>query len=91
MVDSFTALDFETANGKRWSICQVGLVKVVGGTITDEVNFLVQPPDNYYWSNFIDIHGITPRHTANAPTFEIITTPNPKQKHALELICQIKM
>jgi transposase len=28
---------------------------------------------------------------ADAPTFEIITTPNPKQKRALELIGQIKM
>ena len=42
MLDSFTALDFETAHGKRWSICQVGLVKVVDGKIIDEVNFLVQ-------------------------------------------------
>lgn len=72
MLDSFTALDFETAHGKRWSICQVGLVKVVDGKIIDEVNFLVQPPDNYYWSNFIDIHGIAPKMTASAPTFDKI-------------------
>jgi transposase len=33
----------------------------------------------------------TPGGAADAPTFEIITTPNPKQKRALELIGQIKM
>ncbi|NEW81270.1 MAG: exonuclease [Mariniphaga sp.] len=70
--DSFTAIDFETAQGKRFSICQVGLVRVVNGKIDDEVNLLVQPPDNYYWSNFIDIHGITPKMTAFAPTFDKI-------------------
>jgi DNA polymerase-3 subunit epsilon len=68
MID-FTAIDFETAQGYRWSICQVGLVTVESGIITNEVSFLVQPPDNYYWDKFIDIHGITPQDTANEPTF----------------------
>ena len=68
-MESFTAIDFETALGYRWSICQVGLVRVENGITTDEVNLLVQPPNNYYWDRFIDIHGITPEHTANAPTF----------------------
>ena len=71
-MDSFTAIDFETAQGHRWSICQVGLVRVVNGKITDEVNILVQPPDNYYWERFTDIHGIKPRHTAKSPTFNHI-------------------
>lgn len=72
MKNSFTAIDFETAQGYRWSICQVGLVRYENGIITNEVNLLVQPPDNYYWSRFIDIHGITPEATANAPTFDKI-------------------
>lgn len=32
----------------------------------------------------------TPGGAPDAPTFEIITTPNPTQKRALELIAQIK-
>ena len=68
-MNTFTAIDFETAQGYRWSICQVGLVRVENGIITDEVNVLVQPPDNYYCPQFINIHGITPRHTAKSPTF----------------------
>jgi DNA polymerase III subunit epsilon len=71
-MNTFTAIDFETAHGKRWSICQVGLVRVENGVITDELSILVQPPDNFYWNRFIDIHGITPEITRNAPTFDQI-------------------
>ncbi|MGZ9677497.1 hypothetical protein [Flavobacterium sp. GNP002] len=56
---NFTAIDFETTQGYRWSICQVGLVRVENGIITKEINLLVQPPNNCYWSRFTDIHGIT--------------------------------
>ena len=69
-MNSFTAIDFETAQGKRYSICQVGLVRVEKGKIKDQVSILVQPPQNYYWYRFIDIHGITPEQTATAPTFD---------------------
>jgi DNA polymerase-3 subunit epsilon len=70
MNNSFTAIDFETAQGKRWSICQIGLVTYENGILKDELSILVQPPDNYYWSNFIDIHNITPQMTASAKTFD---------------------
>lgn len=66
---NFTAIDFETAQGFRHTICQVGLVRVENGVVTNEVNLLVQPPDNYYWPRFTDIHGITPMMTKNAATF----------------------
>lgn len=69
-MDCFTALDFETATGYRNSICQVGLVRVENGIITQEVNLLVQPPNNYYWSRFTDIHGISAKTTLNAPPFD---------------------
>lgn len=69
MQESFTAIDFETAQGYRWSICQIGLVRVETGKIVKELSILVQPPNNYYWNQFIDIHGITPQQTANAPDF----------------------
>ena len=68
----FITIDFETATGYRNSICQVGLVRVENGIITQEVNLLVQPPDNYYWSRFTDIHGISAKNTSNAQTFDQI-------------------
>lgn len=58
--NTFTAIDFETPHGKRWSICQVGFVWVENGLITDELSILVKPPNNFYWDRFIDIHHITP-------------------------------
>lgn len=70
--DSFTAIDFETAQGKRWSICQVGLVRVENNIIVQELSILVQPPGNFYWDRFTEIHNITPSQTANAPKFNQI-------------------
>ncbi len=70
MTNTFTAIDFETAHGKRWSICQVGLVRVENGITKEKVSVLVQPPNNFYWDRFIDIHGITPQQTATAKTFD---------------------
>lgn len=66
---NFTAIDFETAQGYRWSICQIGLVKVVNGQTVAKLDLLVQPPDNYYWDMFIDIHGISHSVTQDAPLF----------------------
>ncbi len=71
-MDCFTAIDFETANGNGYAICQVGLIRVEHGKITNELSILVQPPGNYYWNRFIDIHGITSEDTAYAPTFDKI-------------------
>lgn len=36
MKNTFTAIDFETAQGKRWSICQVGLVRIENGIIKNQ-------------------------------------------------------
>jgi DNA polymerase-3 subunit epsilon len=69
---SFTAIDFETAHPQKWSICQVGLVRVENGIVSEKISLLVQPPNNFYWGKFIDIHGITPEQTITAPTFEIV-------------------
>ena len=69
---SFTAIDFETAQGKRWSICQVGLVRIENGEVTTKINKLVCPPDNYYFYRNIQIHGITPNQTCDAPIFSTI-------------------
>ena len=66
---TFTAIDFETATGKRSSACAVGIITVINGTITDEYHTLIQPPDNdYFWRN-TEIHGITEQDTVNAPLF----------------------
>ena len=70
MTNSFTAIDFETAQGKRWSICSVGLVRVENGITKEQLSVLVQPPDNYYFYKNTEIHGITPKMTENELTFD---------------------
>lgn len=70
MTKTFTAIDFETAQGYRHSICQVGIVRVENMKVTEQLSILVRPPDNYYWEQFIEIHGITPQRTKNEPTFD---------------------
>ena len=66
---TFTAIDFETATGKRYSACAVGIITVENGKIIDEYQSLIQPPNNEYsWYN-IKIHGITENDTINAPFF----------------------
>jgi DNA polymerase III subunit epsilon len=69
---NFAAIDFETATGRRNSACAVGIVTVENGNISDEYYSLIQPPGNYYWKSFTNIHGITPTDTLKAPTFQSI-------------------
>lgn len=66
---TFTAIDFETAQGSRWSICQVGLVRVEAGVVTRTLDLLVKPPENYFWQSFTAIHGISWRDTLDSPSF----------------------
>ncbi len=69
---NFTAIDFETANGRLNSICQVGLVRVEKGIIVKELDFLVRPPNNeYHWGN-TRVHGIRKDDTENVPTFDCL-------------------
>ena len=65
----FTAIDFETAIGKRWSICQVGIVRVENGRIINKISRLVRPPNNEYSEWNTRVHGITPTDTIDSPTF----------------------
>lgn len=66
---SFVAFDVETANGQRSSICQIGLVFVERGIITNKISYLIQPPENKYSRINTRIHGISPKLTIDKPTF----------------------
>lgn len=65
----FTALDFETGNASRASICAVGLVRVERGRTVRALQRLIRPPDNQIWSRYTAIHGIRWQDTRAAPTF----------------------
>ena len=44
----FAAIDFETANNERSSVCSVGVVIVRNGEIVETFYSLIQPEPNYY-------------------------------------------
>lgn len=69
-MDNFIAVDVETANQHRTSVCALGAVKVKDGVIVDSFYSLVHPYPNFYLSHFTDnIHGISRKDTDNAPPF----------------------
>jgi DNA polymerase-3 subunit epsilon len=66
----FAAIDFETANNNRSSVCAVGVVIMRDGQLADTYYSLIRPTPNYYLSWFTDyIHGIGYKDTKNAKIF----------------------
>ena len=69
---SFTAIDFELANPKRYSPCSIGLAKVRDGQVIDSVSQLIRPPDAAAWFHprSVAVHGIRAPQVRSAPRFE---------------------
>ncbi len=65
----FAAIDFETANSCRSSVCSVGLIIVRNGEITDRLYSLIHPEPNFYNYHNVMVHGLTDRDTVDAPIF----------------------
>jgi DNA polymerase-3 subunit epsilon len=66
---NFTAIDFETANGKRSSACSAGIVVVRDGTIVERYHDLIKPTPYDFAPYNTFIHGITEDQVKDAPTF----------------------
>lgn len=58
-MNTFAAIDFETANGQRTSVCSVGVVVVRDGEIAERYYSLIRPVPNYYLVACTRIHGLT--------------------------------
>lgn len=65
----FAAIDFETANNERTSVCSVGVVIYRDGVKVDEFYSLIKPEPEYYNYFCSQVHGLTFKDTANAPVF----------------------
>ena len=65
---TFNAIDVETANPHRASICQIGLVQVDSGRAGTAQAIMVNPEEAFAPFN-INIHGINERRVRDAPTF----------------------
>ena len=68
MTYSYVALDVETANSFRGSICSIGLVKFQNGKVVDSFYSLINPEEDFDYRN-INIHGITQKDILNSPIF----------------------
>jgi DNA polymerase-3 subunit epsilon len=68
-MDSWVAIDFETANGSRASACSVAVARVKGGQVTEQFATLIRPPaghDRFEYRN-TQIHGIQASDVVDAP------------------------
>ncbi len=63
---TFNVVDVETANYDRATICQIGVVQVISGRISDEWSTLVDPEEEFT-GRFTEIHGIATEQVRDAP------------------------
>lgn len=89
-MNSFAAIDFETANEYRTSVCSVGVVVVRDREIVNTFYSLVRPePEFYrYWNT--RVHGIKFADTANASVFPQVWKQIEPLIHDLPLIAHNK-
>ena len=66
---NFAAIDFETANNERSSVCSVGIVIVGDGKIVDKFYSLIKPEPEYYNYWCSQVHGLSLDDTMEAPVF----------------------
>ena len=89
-MQDFVAIDFETANGRRCSVCSVGLIIVRDGEIVDRFYSLIKPTPNYYSYWTTEIHGLTQDDTNNAPIFPEVWAQVEEKIKGLPLVAHNK-
>ena len=68
-MNSFAAIDFETANQFPTSVCSVGVVVVRDGVVVEKYYSLIKPEPEFYTYWNTRVHGLTMNDTLNAPIF----------------------
>jgi DNA polymerase-3 subunit epsilon len=68
----FVAFDFETANHRPDSPCQLAVVVVCDNRIVQERSWLIKPKSKYFSPQNIAVHGIRPSDVRGAPTWDRI-------------------
>ncbi|MEG1523333.1 MAG: 3'-5' exonuclease [Bacteroidales bacterium] len=86
----FAAIDLETANHHRTSICSVGVVIVRGGKVVNEFYRLIKPYPNYYSGWATECHGLSVQDTAESPLFPEVWTEIAPQIEGLPLVAHNK-
>ena len=83
---NFAAIDFETANYERCSVCSVGVAIVRDLKITDTFYSLIKPNPEYYLRRFSGIHGLTMNDTSDAPIFPRVWAEVSRRIEGLPLV-----
>jgi len=68
----FIAIDFETANSSRNSVCEIGIAVVENSKIIESISYLVRPIDNKFDYYNTRIHGIDADKVKDEPEFNEI-------------------
>lgn len=71
-MNDFAAIDFETANSHRKSVCSVGIVIVRNQEVSDTFYELIRPALNYYCDWATEIHGLTHHDTERTDPFPVV-------------------
>lgn len=85
-MNSFVALDFETANQHRTSVCSVGLVVVENSIIVDSYYEIIKPLPNFYSFWNTKVHGMVYDDTINAHEFPEVWKEMARQIKGLPLV-----
>lgn len=89
-MQDFVAIDFETANSERSSVCSVGVVVVRGGKIVNTFYSLIKPEPNYYRYMCSIVHGLSKEDTDAAPIFPKVWEKIEKMIVGLPLVAHNK-
>lgn len=90
-MDSFIAIDYETANADHRSACSLGVSIVENGKVVETFESFIQPPKEFTeFDPFnVMIHGITPTQIKGAPTFDYLWEKLDKfnSKYKVPFVC----
>ena len=90
-MDSFIAIDYETANADHRSACSLGVSIVENGKVVETFESFIQPPKEFKeFDPFnVMIHGITPNQIKGAPTFDYLWEKLDKfnSKYKVPFVC----
>lgn len=89
-MNTFAAIDFETANAKATSICSIGIVIVRDGNVAETIHRLVKPYPNEYGIHQTNVHGLTDQDTKDAPTFDVVWADIAPKIAGMQLIAHNK-
>lgn len=69
-IERYVAIDFETFNYDRDSVCAIGLAVLENGKITDTHYEIIDPQTGHLEPLFFEIHGISRNNVKGKRTFE---------------------